>query len=194
MPRRSTIADKPELDDLLLSTMVEHNGHKYLPLSAPTIHKLSPYWKGAKPIADMKLFECIMITKEVNAVHADHVVAALKRIGQHCHHLLVVAPIQTTELGNVFNREADNVSPGNDWCRILECFPNLKQLMFIHPIDVPTELSRYTYFALHAAVANRQYAQGLESFGYNGPPGVLMNFAHNTTNTTTTVASSNTMT
>lgn len=174
--RRSTLAEKPELDILLAATKKMYNGHMYLPLSAQTVHRLSPYWKGEKPIADTKIFECIMMTHEVNGVHADHVVSALERIGAHCEHLLVVSPIQTSELGNVFNREAGDIAPGNDWEHILSCFPNLKRLVFVHPLDEPVMLSRGTFYALHTAVANRQAARELKTFKYEGPPQLITNF------------------
>ncbi|KAF1939874.1 hypothetical protein EJ02DRAFT_351327 [Clathrospora elynae] len=179
MARRSTLADKLELDAILKKSMVQHNKHKYLPLTATTIHRLSPFWKGAKPIADMKIFDCIKIGHEINNVHADHAVAALGRIGEHCTHLLVVAPIQTSELGNVFNREEGNVAFSNDWEQILRCFPNLKWLAFVHPQDVPTRFSLATFHALRTAIVNHQSALALGKFEVNIPPAVLANFAHN---------------
>jgi hypothetical protein len=175
--RRSTLADKPELDILLSATKVTYKTHLYLPLTAQTIHRLSPYWKGEKPIADTKLFECILINGEINGVHADHVVAALERIGAHCKHLVVVSPIHTSELGNVFNREAGNINPGRDWACILKCFPNLEYLAFVHNVNEPLELSRNTFLALHKAVADRQVAQGVKSFKYQGPPQLLTNLS-----------------
>ncbi|KAF2029939.1 hypothetical protein EK21DRAFT_100846 [Setomelanomma holmii] len=176
MTRRSTLADKPELDVLLAATKVDYKGHQYLPLTARTIHRLSPYWKGEKPIADLKVFECIMIDHEVNGIHADHVVAALERIGEHCKHLLVVSPIQTSELGNVFVREHENMGPGNDWDHLLKCFPNLKHLAFIHNADEPVELARDTFYALHTAVANHWAASVLKSLKFDVPPQMIANF------------------
>jgi hypothetical protein len=167
--RRSTLADKPELDAMLAMTKTEYNGHMYLPLTAHTIHKLSPYWKGSKPIADTKLFEYIKITQDINGIHADHVVAALERIGSHCNHLLVISGVQTSELGNVFNREAGNITPANDWDLILGCFPHLKHLMYIHPVDEPDHLSRRNMLSLHRAIIKRQAAQQLERFSYDAP-------------------------
>lgn len=173
--RRNTLADKPELDNLLAATKVEYNGHYYLPLTAVTIHRLDPFFKGAKPLADMKLFECIIINQEVNGVHADHVVAGLERIGEHCKHLLVMSPVQTSELGNVFAREADNINTGNDWDAILGCFPNLNFLAFVHDVHEPVGLAGNTFRGLRAAVARRQATQEhLKGFSFNGPPALLM--------------------
>jgi hypothetical protein len=167
--RRSTLADKPELDVLLALTKKTYKGHGYLPLTARTIHRLSPFWKGEKPIADTRVFECIMIDAEINGIHTDHVVAALERIGTYCKHLLVVAGVKTTELGTVFNREFDNIPVGYDWECILRCFPNLKHLAFIHPVEEPVEWSRDTLFALHLAVAKRQAIQETTTFGVEVP-------------------------
>jgi hypothetical protein len=173
--RRSTLANKPELDHLLAATKVEYNGHSYLPLTAKTIHRLDPLFKGAKPLADMKLFKCIIINKEVNGVHADHVVAALEFIGEHCEHLLVMSPVQTSELGNVFNREADNINTGNDWDCILKCFPNLKHLAFVHRIGERVGFSRSTFHGLRAAVARRQFRQeDLKGVSFSVPVALLM--------------------
>lgn len=175
MSRRNTLADKPELDMLLAATKVEYNGHSYLPLTAQTIYRLDPFFKGAKPLADMKLFKCIVITQEVNGVHADHVVAALERIGEHCKHLLVMSPIQTSELGNVFAREAGLINPGNDWDAILGCFPNLNYVAFIHDVKEPVGFSRNTFRGLRAAVANRQASrEELKGVKFNGPPALLI--------------------
>jgi hypothetical protein len=47
----------------------------YLPLTAHTVHRLSSYGKGEKPIAETKLIDYIMIAAKINGVNADHVVA-----------------------------------------------------------------------------------------------------------------------
>jgi hypothetical protein len=167
--RRSTLADKPELDVLLALTKKSYKGHSYLPLTAHTIRRLSPFWKGEKQIADTTIFDCVMIDHEINGVHADHVVAALERIGTFCKHLLVMSGVKTSELGTVFNRESGNVTPGNDWDCILSCFPNLKHLVFIHPVEEPIELSRGTLLALHLAIAKRQGTQEMMRFGVDVP-------------------------
>lgn len=175
MSRRNTMADKPELDLLLAATKVWYNGHAFLPLTAQTIHRLDPFFKGAKPLADLSLFKCIIINQEINSVHADHVVTALERIGEYCKHLLVMSPVQTSELGNVFAREAGNISPGNDWDGILGCFPNLEYLAFVHDVGESVVLSRNTFRGLKQAVANRQAIQeDLKGVYFNGPLALLM--------------------
>jgi hypothetical protein len=172
--RRNTLADKPELDLLLAATKIDYNGHSYLPLTAHTIHHLDPFFKGAKPLADMKLFDCIVITYEINSVHADHVVAALERIGEHCKHLLVMSPIQTSELGNVFAREAGLITSGNDWDAILGCFPNLEYLAFVHHVNEPIGFSKNTFRGLQMAVANRQTnSKELKGFTFSVPTTLL---------------------
>lgn len=175
MSRRNTLADKPELDHLLAATKIDYKGHSYLPLTATTVHRLDPFFKGAKPIADMKIFKCIIINQEINGVHADHVVAALERIGEHCKHLLVMSPVQTSELGNVFAREVNNVSTGNDWDAILGCFPNVNYIAFVHDINTPVGFSRSTFRGLKAAVARRQAGlEDVKGFSFTGPAALLM--------------------
>jgi hypothetical protein len=169
--RRSTLADKPELDTILAATKQEYNGEQFLPLTARTIHQLSPYWKGEKPIADTTIFKRIMIGAEINVVHADHVVAALKRIGGHCAQLVIFSSVQTSDLGGVFNREAGNVESGNDWVSILKCFPHLKHLAFVCQASEPAELSRGTLSALRAAGADRLASLPFKGFTFEGPVG-----------------------
>ncbi|KAF2850287.1 hypothetical protein T440DRAFT_110071 [Plenodomus tracheiphilus IPT5] len=173
MLRRSTLADKIELDVLLKATMIQYEGHEYLPLTTATIRHLSPFWKGLKPVSDVSMFSCIMINKEIDGCHADHVVSALERIGEHCHHLVVLAPIQTSELGNVFHREQGNINPGNDWDHLLRFFPTLKHLVFIHPHHIPFELSNNTLAALLAAVTRRPNPLALQEVSIRVPPGVI---------------------
>lgn len=142
--RRSTLADKPELDHILASTLKEYKGVLHLPLTAHTLKKLSPLSKGAKPIADFSIFERLLVTKEINGPHADHVVAALQYIGAHCKHLVIVAPIHMAEYGDVLRREQDDINTGNDWVQILKCFPNLETLAIDNPKDELPELTRET--------------------------------------------------
>lgn len=163
--RRNTIADKPELDVLLAATMVEHNGHSFLPLTAENIHRLSSFFNGSKPLADMHIFKCIVITNEINDIHADHVMEAFVRIGRYCEHLLVKSPVQTSDLGSVFRREAGEINPGNDWDHIFEYLPALAYLAFIHDVKDPKDISLGTFEALRAVVVKRQGLQDIKTFG-----------------------------
>ncbi|KAF2786541.1 hypothetical protein K505DRAFT_204696, partial [Melanomma pulvis-pyrius CBS 109.77] len=129
--RRSTLADKPELDHKLKAACVEYNGQSYLPLTAPTFKKLSPLWQGAKPIANVAIFKNLLIDEEVNATHADHVVAALERIGGHCQELVIKSSIKTSELGDVFAREQFNFGSGNDWAKVFRALPYLKNVAVV---------------------------------------------------------------
>jgi hypothetical protein len=188
LTRRSTIADMPELDHLIDASRVYYKGEKYLPITAATVHRLSPYYRGAKPMADMKVFERVMITREINGVPADHVTAALERIGEHTEHLLVVAPVHTSELDNVFARQYDDVSPGSDWDHLLTCMPNLKYVTFVHPDDESVELSCKTFFALQLAVANRQSSQQLVCFSFDVPMALITNFVDDVAKANATAA------
>lgn len=178
MPRRSTLADKVELDVLLKAAMIDYEDRRYFPLTAATVHDLSPFWKGSKPVSEVGIFNRIMIDKEVNAIHADHVVAALKRIGEHCHHLVILAPIQTSELGNVFAREEGNIYPGNDWDHLLRFFPALTHLVFIHPKHIPFGLSINSLDSLRAAVARRQAVRAFKEVSIRVPSALLAATAH----------------
>ncbi|KAH7075056.1 hypothetical protein FB567DRAFT_182941 [Paraphoma chrysanthemicola] len=171
--RRSTLADKPELDILIAGSKIDYGGHSFVPLTARVIHYLSPYWKGEKPIADTKVFACLLINQEINGLHADHVVAALQSIGEHCRHLLVVSPVQTSELGNVFIRDQGDIEPGNDWERLLQCFSNLEHLAYVHDAKELVDLTRGTFYTLHTAVADRQAAKALKTFKVDGPPQMI---------------------
>ncbi|KAI8938598.1 hypothetical protein NX059_004472 [Plenodomus lindquistii] len=179
MPRRSTLADMLELDDLLKAAMIDYDGQKYFPLNAATVHHLSPFWRGVKPVSNVGIFKSMIISKEVNNVHADHVVYALERIGEHVDRLVILAPVRTSELGNVFKREGDNIYPSNDWDYLLEFFPKLKHLLFIHPHDIPFDLSTDTLDSLLAAVAHRQAALALQEVSIRVPPGVISATAYN---------------
>lgn len=172
LTRRSTLADRPELDHLLATALESHEGNTHLPLTFHTIRRLSPFWKGAKPIANYSIFERLLLNKDVNQVHADDVVAALKLIGPHCKHLVIVAPIHTSEYGDVFNRETRNINTGNDWEKILACFPNLETVLFQHPGNEPTELQRNTFFNFQRAVCSTQLKK-LKTVKFSGPPKLL---------------------
>lgn len=173
IPRRSTLADKPELDGILRATMTLFKDRLYLPITATTIHHLQPYVNGAKPVVKTSLFSCVLLNKELNAVHADHVVAVLRYIGQYVTHVLVVSPIHTSEMGDVFNREVGDMGSGNDWGHILSCFPHLQWLMLLLPDDTGTGLPSDTYTALREAVSRRQSKP--EQLRYDsGPPKLLL--------------------
>ena len=155
VPSRFTSVDKVELDTFLKATMIKYDDHQYLPLTATTIYRLSPIWEEPKPVSDSEIFNCIMVNEELNAIHADHVIEALKRIGEHCHRLLILAPVSTSELGDVFNREEGNIDPGNDWDHLLSCLPNLEHLGFVDPHRGSFGESREAFNFLHAAIARQ---------------------------------------
>lgn len=181
LSRRSTLADRPELDHQLAETMVFYHGYKCLPLTVHTIHRLSPFWKGVKPIANYGLFKRVIIDKEINFVHPDHAIAALTRIGQHCKHLVIIAPIHTSDLGDVFNREALNINTGNDWDEILRCLPNLDYVTFEHPEDESAELTRKTYTAFVQALSGAD-SEYIKSVNVRIPPRVMASLNVNVAN------------
>ncbi|KAF2135005.1 hypothetical protein P153DRAFT_275367, partial [Dothidotthia symphoricarpi CBS 119687] len=153
LSRRSTIADIVELDAVLATAMTYYDGIYHLPINAYTVRQLSKHTNGAKPVADKTLFSRLLINGEINNVYAEHVVAALEGIGEYVEHLVIVAPIHTTEFGDAFKRDSHDVNTGSDWENILKRFPNLQSLTFKHPTHMPTELTRETFCAIHCALA-----------------------------------------
>ncbi|KAF2676519.1 hypothetical protein K458DRAFT_181151 [Lentithecium fluviatile CBS 122367] len=176
--RRSTLANKLELDDHLKTSVVPYESHLYLLLNDHNVARLSPFWKREKPIADLSIFERLLLTKDINKAHADHAVAAIKRIGDYVKHLVIVAPIHTTELGDVFNREEGDINTGNDWDKILECFPNLETVTFDHPEEEPSDLTRSTFHNFQRAV-NAAKIDSLENVIMNVPGQISNEFPSN---------------
>jgi hypothetical protein len=138
--------------------MTSYEGTLHLPMTSAVVKQLSPLWKESKPVANFKLFERILINRDVNKVHADHVVAALERIGEHCKHLVVVSPIDTAELGEVFQRDLSTMDASNgDWDKIFKCFPNLVSVTYSHPDEEPVDLMVHTFKSFQRAVKNAGY-------------------------------------
>lgn len=173
-PRRSTIADKVELDSALYGAMTAYGDHDYLPVNPYTVHLLSKHTNGAKPVADKTIFSMLLINGEINNVYAEHVIAALESIGEHVKDLVIIAPINTTEFGDAFKRDSLDVNTGSDWENILKHFPNLKSLTFEHSKNLSIDLTRETFCAIHCALANGILPQ-LENVRLDVPPQVLTN-------------------
>jgi hypothetical protein len=164
-----------ELESTLAATKIPYNGLMYLPLTADTIYRLSSDWNHNETIAKNELFENIIITNEINNIHADHVIEVLERIGMHGKQLLVMSPIKTSELGDVFNRETNNISPGNDWDTVFRYLPHLNYVVFVRSIDEIAEFDYSTLRALHAAVARHQAAMQLNNFEYKDQTRLIEN-------------------
>jgi hypothetical protein len=152
------------LDIRLTAAMTNGNGKEFLPLNARTIRMMSAYYEGAEPITDTTLFECMMINIEINDVHVDHFNAILGVIGRYCTDLIIVAPIFTTDLGNVFRRDLTDLGSGTDWEIIFRSFPNLTTLTWEHPEGTSTPASRETLLAVHCALSSGRCVQQLEAF------------------------------
>ncbi|KAF2640346.1 hypothetical protein P280DRAFT_33828 [Massarina eburnea CBS 473.64] len=156
MTRRSTLAEKPELDYILRAAMEMHNGKLHLPLSADSLHRLSSLWKGEKPIADYTIFERIVI-ESINMVHADHFISALECVGSLCKHLLIIVPINTSEYGDVFDWKADNTSTANDWATIFKYFCDIRSVTLEVPAGEPDALTQETYRQFHKAISRATF-------------------------------------
>ncbi|KAF2631779.1 hypothetical protein BU25DRAFT_196758 [Macroventuria anomochaeta] len=178
MSRRSTLADKPELDTLLKAVMIQYKDGEFLPLDTNTVHRLTQYLNGSKPLAHTCRFKRLLINSETNKVRAGLFVAALENIGVYCEHLVIVAPFHTIEFSNVFDRETGNAEPGSDWEKILECFPNLRTLTFEHPVKEPTNLTRDTFYSLNRALANNTTLQRFVDVQFDVPPKLMFDYHH----------------
>lgn len=176
MARRSTLADRPELDNLLKASLIAYKGGEYLSLDANTVHRLSQYLNGSKPLVHICLFKRLMITSDVNKVNGEHFMAVMQQIGVYCEYLAVVAPFHAIELGNVFDRDIDILEAGSDWEKILQCLPNFNTLIFQHRTQEPTSLSRDTFYALNCALHNKKDL--LERVQLDVPNQVLWDYHH----------------
>jgi hypothetical protein len=185
MSRRSTLADRPELDALLKGFTIDYKnekyfplGEKFLPLDSNTVHCLAQYLNGSKPLAHTCRFKKLMINSQTNKVRANLFVAILEHVGVYCEHLAIVAPFHTIEFVHVFDREMGNPEPGSDWGKILECIPNLFTLTFEHPVKEPTNLTRDTFHALDQALRTNISMQKIKNVQLDVPDKVLFNFHH----------------
>jgi len=140
--RRSTLADNPEIDHSLAASRVQFEDQKYLPLTAQTFKKLSPLWTGAKPMADLALFENLIIDLEVYATHGGPVLAALERIGAHCQQLVVTVA-----------RELD-IHTSTEWLKFFRALPNLKTIAIAlnKPAGVLNMFHHHTIESIKAAL------------------------------------------
>lgn len=153
MSRRSTLADKPELDELFIEAMVEFRGKKFLPITTDTMRHLTRYVNGSKPLAHPSLFKRLLLNTDTNEVPADLFVAVLEGIGLYCEHLAVIAPFHTIEFVDKSDREVGNPEPGSDWDKILGCLPNLRKLRFEDPDKESNTRTRDTFYSLNYALA-----------------------------------------
>jgi hypothetical protein len=151
--RRSTLADKPELDALLEKDMVLYKGEKYLPLVPETLHHLHEYLLGAKPVTQASLAK-LLFNQETNRIEIEDFHASLVQFGQCCTHLAVVAPFHASEFSNPFDRVLVSSGPGGDWEKILTRLPNLCKLTVSGNPKEPELFAEETYISLNYALAN----------------------------------------
>jgi hypothetical protein len=151
--RRSTLADKPELDALLEKDMVLYKGEKYLPLVPETLHHLHEYLLGSKPVAQTSLTK-LLFNEETNRIEVENFHASLVQIGQCCTHLAVVAPFHASEFSNPFDRALVSSGLGGDWEKILPRLPNLCKLTVSGNPKEPELFAEETYSSLNYALAN----------------------------------------
>ncbi|KAF2711293.1 hypothetical protein K504DRAFT_531898 [Pleomassaria siparia CBS 279.74] len=119
--RTLTEKNKPKLSN------ITKNNQRYLLLTKELVMAVSPLYNSeAEPITDVSLFKRLMVDEELNRTHADHIVAALDRIGVLCHELIIMGTVKTNACGDVFGREQDDSRTGNDWHEVFKSMGNLK--------------------------------------------------------------------
>ncbi|KAJ8118843.1 hypothetical protein OPT61_g248 [Boeremia exigua] len=152
--RRSTLADRPELDSQLEGALFQREEKRFLPVDSVTVYRLVPYLNGSKPLANVSIFERLLINRDTNKVPAKLFIAALEKIGLYCEHLVIVAPFHTIEFSYMNGDEVGNPEPGSDWGKILECLPNVRKITFEDQTKESTPLTRDTFFSLNFALAS----------------------------------------
>lgn len=179
MFRRSTLADKPDLDVQLNAVMVKYKDKMFLPLDYSTVPRIAEYLKGSKPLVHVCCaFKRLLINSQTNDVRAGLFMATLGEIGQHCEHLVILAPFHPIEFGHISDREFGNPEPGSDWEKILECFPNLQKITFEDYTKDPTTLSRDAFHSLNYALLKNTTLREYVKAKNNVSPGLLFDFHH----------------
>jgi hypothetical protein len=176
MSRRSTLADKPELDTLLKVYMVQYKGEDFLPIHEHTVRQLNQYLNGSKPLADTGLFKRLLIDRQTNQIPTALFNAALEQLGVYCEHLVIQAPFHPMEFGITHEPGTGNNEPGSDWTKILECFPSLLTFTFEHPNREPTRLTRDTFYALTCALHHNTTLQEIFNIQLPVPPKLLFSY------------------
>lgn len=150
--RRSTLADVSELDHKLAASKVLFKGEYYLPLTARVMRHINSFILGLQPIADLSVFNKMILNHEINELLVDDIEAAFKVIGAHCTHIAILSPIYISKLGDLFLRNRKDDRPANDWLTLFKEMPNLSALTLKHPLEASTTSLRKTLVSLQAAI------------------------------------------
>jgi hypothetical protein len=165
------------LDIRLEKTMTPGNdGNMCLPVTPETIRMMGAYYNKAEQINDASLFEYMLINININNVYVHHFKAVMRMLGKYCRDLIIVAPLEISNRGNVFIRDLDDLGNGTDWALILSCFPNLHTLTFEYPEGVSRPWSRETLLCLHGALACGDYVKELKKFKLKAADKVCADF------------------
>jgi len=154
MSRRSTLADKPELDTLLKVYTVKFKDEDFLPINENTVRLLNKYLNGSKPLANTCRFQRLLFNEETNRVRVGLFVKVLESVGMYCDNLAIVAPFHPIEFGNALKYGVGNSEPGSDWYKILDCLPALRYFTLKHPKTEPSRVTRNAFYTLTCALAN----------------------------------------
>lgn len=156
--------------------MVQIKDKDTLPINEHTVHRMTQYLNGSKPLADTGLFKRLLINRDTNQIRTALFVAALEQIGTYCEHLTIQAPFHPIEFGIARVYEPGNNEPGSDWAKILECLPNLLTFTFEHPDTEPTRLTRDTFYALTCALQLNTTLQDIFKLHLPVPPKLLFSY------------------
>lgn len=179
MSRRSTLAEKPDLDVQLNAVMVEYEDDVFLPLDYSTVLRITEYLNGSKPLAHgCCVFKGLLINGQTNDVSAGLFMAAIGKIGKHCEHLVIVAPFHPIGFDHIPDSEPGNPEPGSDWEKILECFPNLHKITFEDHTKEPTTISRDAFHSLNYAFLKNTALREYVKVKNNVSPRLLFDFHH----------------
>jgi hypothetical protein len=176
MSRRSTLADKPELDTLLKVFTVQFRDEGFLPINENTVNLLNQYLNGSKPLAHTCRFKRLLFNKKTNEVRVGLFVKVLESIGMYCEHLAIVSPFHPIEFGKSFEYGAGNSEHGSDWEKILDCLPGLRTFTFEHPNTEPSHVTRDTFYTLTCALATNKILHKSIKMQLDVPPKVFFNY------------------
>lgn len=164
------------LDMFLEEWMIDYDSNNYLFLSNRVIVPMSVRFERTDTVVtELVNFHHMVIDSEVNKMHVDHFAAVLGAIGKYCKELLIIAPIATTDLGNVFDRDPSDPGAGTDWNTIFQCFPNVEKISFERREELAASELREMMFSAHCALAAGQCVRNLRELRLNVSDEVCQN-------------------
>jgi hypothetical protein len=102
-PRRSTLADKPELDHRLMPYRALFHGVQCLILSKTSLMILSHFINGIKPISDLSVFTNLAIDFDLAKDASTPLLSTLEFISQQVTGIVVITGAEGMDPGTVVN-------------------------------------------------------------------------------------------